>query len=483
MAFNTQLPHLAQGLDAFDIYKRGTEVADFWLERKKNAELAKIERDTQDIEDSSTRFEKMIGLAKQSKRSKWLIDDINAMQSAQAQAQLANQAKMADINKTMSETNKNNATATDTMAGVGNKRLSMLRPAHEILAQTGQTAQAMKYLDYARASGAIDDDTYKAVVDEFGAWADLSPDEIKALGFAYAKGTLDLQYNWQTANNVADNERALATNRLDNQTRLQTNALDNETSRLNNALNNETSRYNNELDNQTSRQNNIDNNQFERYKLEQENAIKAGEVEEIMVGTDGNSYIVYKNGKVEPALTGVTLGKAGVQKSETQAQRMEREEKVLNFKHAEEQSNHGVQIVSNVRKLFEGLNKGDGLIDNSLFWGQSKIAGTDAYTMMKHLETLKANVFLSQVPQMKGMGALTEAEGMRLENAVANLNPYSKDFAQALNDIEKTFRDIAQRNRQKQAIYSNASNVGLATPNAPTANIDTDYYENSAFFD
>ncbi|MDO5051206.1 MAG: hypothetical protein Q4D68_05650 [Moraxella equi] len=461
-----------QNLSGLDTYQNGLKLADLWLERQKNAEMAKIQTQTQNIENSDDRFREMIGLAKQSKRSKWLLDDINAMQSAAAQAELANREKMADINKTMSETNKNNATATDTMAGVAKKRMDMTNPLYEVLAGSGSLDMGRSFLKHRHTMGAIDDEQYQKLSDELATLEGLTGDELKNWAWHIRKGDLPVDVLHQTANNRADNERALATNRLDNQTRLQTNALDNETSRLNNAL-----------DNETARQNNIDDNQLKMWQTEQEQAMRAGEVQEIMVGTDGNSYIVYKNGQVEPALTGVTLGKAGVQKSETQAQRMEREEKVLNFKHAEEQSNHGVQIVSNVRKLFEGLNKGDGLIDNSLFWGQSKIAGTDAYTMMKHLETLKANVFLSQVPQMKGMGALTEAEGMRLENAVANLNPYSKDFAQALNDIEKTFRDIAQRNRQKQAIYSNASNVGLATPNAPTTNTDTDYYENSAFFD
>lgn len=303
MAFNTNIVTMAQGIDGLGVYENSLKFADTWLARKKDAELAKIERDTQDIEDSSTRFEKMIGLAKQSKRSKWLIDDINAMQSAQVQAQLANQAKMADINKTMSETNKNNATATDTMQGVGGKRLGMLRPAHEILAQTGQTAQAIKYLDYAKASGAIDDDIYQSVKDEWGAWSDLSPDEVKALGFAYAKGTLSPEYNWQTANNMADNE-----------TKLQMNAVDNETSRLNNQNTVNAQMYGHDLsyqrgmaeldqkDVQFQQQHSLaqDKFEFERNQVNalyeyQQNAIRNGQAR--VIHLDGKQYLDFGNGK------------------------------------------------------------------------------------------------------------------------------------------------------------------------------------------
>lgn len=462
MGFNLQLPHLAQGLNGVDIYKQGLELGDLWLERKKNAELAKIERDTQDIEDSGTRFEKMIGLAKQSKRSKWLIDDINAMQSAQAQAQLANQAKMADINKTMSETNKNNATATETMQGVGGKRLGMLRPAHEILASTGQTAQAMKYLDYALKSGAIDEDTYQAVVDEWKTWADLSPDETKAVGMAYAKGTLDPQYNWQTANNVADNERALATNRLDN-----------ETSRLNNALDNETSRYNNELDNQTSRQNNIDNNQFERYKLEQENAIKAGEVQEIMVGTDGNSYIVYKDGRVEMAMQGVALGDAKTASNTAN-------------KHAKDIADlQGAN--DTIDTALSSLNKALELSEQGIYDGyfasqradlMGNFGGTDESKRTQMYQNIITNQALSSLKSVFG-GSPTEGEREMLLKVQASAS-YPADVRRAiLQEAMQMARQKQASNRRQMQILGGGSGGGgsLASP-APTA-----HYENSAFFD
>lgn len=308
MAFNLNIAHLAKGVNGIDVWRDGNKLADEWLERQKNAEMDKIQAQTQGIENSDDRFREMIGLAKQSKRSKWLIDDINAMQSAQAQAELANREKMAGINHKISETNKNNATATDTMAGVGNKRLSMLRPAHEILAQTGQTAQAMKYLDYARASGAIDDDTYQAVVDEWKTWADLSPDETKAVGLAYVKGTLDPQYNWQTANNVADNDTKYGIAKMDNTTKFDIAKMDNTTKYDIAKMQDGTERYKTDQNNATARYQTDQKTQLELIKAEQEQAMRAGEVESIQVGSDGNSYIVYKDGRVEMAMQGVALG-------------------------------------------------------------------------------------------------------------------------------------------------------------------------------
>lgn len=416
-----------QNLSGLDTYQNGLKLADLWLERQKNAEMAKIQTQTQNIENSDDRFREMIGLAKQSKRSKWLIDDINAMQSAQAQAELANREKMADINKTMSETNKNNASATETMQGVGGKRMGMLRPAHEILAQTGQTAQAMKYLDYARASGAIDDDTYQAVVDEFGAWADLSPDEIKALGFAYAKGTLDPQYNWQTANNQADNERALATNRLDNQTRLQTNALDNETSR-----------YNNELDNQTARQNNIDDNQLKMWQAEQEQALKAGEIDQVMVGTDGNSYLIYKDGRVEMAMQGVALGDAKTASNTTN-------------KHAKDIADlQGAN--DTIDTALSSLNKALELSEQGIYDGyfasqradlMGNFGGTDESKRTQMYQNIITNQALSSLKSVFG-GSPTEGEREMLLKVQASAS-YPADVRRAI------LQEAMQMARQKQA--------------------------------
>lgn len=445
--FNTNLPHMAKGLDVIGMWQNGNKLADEWLERQKNAEMAKIQTQTQDIENSDERFKQMIGLAKQSKRSKWLLDDINAMQSAQAQAELANREKMADINKTMSETNKNNASATETMQGVGGKRMGMLRPAHEILAQTGQTAQAMKYLDYARASGAIDDDTYKAVVDEFGAWADLSPDEIKALGFAYAKGTLDPQYNWQTANNRADNERALAVAKMQN-----------DTARHGQQLNYDAQMYGHDMGYQKAvdtKQMDIDhqNSMIDANYQWQQDALRNGTAG--VVEIDGRMYLDFGNDQYLPY-----IGKDGkpvspAPKPESQKERMERQEQVINFEQSAETMQHGMDLVDRIATQMQDIGKSDGLISNGLYLLNSQIGGTRTHAIANDIETLKSNVFLTQIEKMRGMGALTDTEGKKLEGAIATLNPYSRNFPQSLQYIKDTLESAKERMKQKQAIYAN----------------------------
>lgn len=443
MGFNLQLPHLAQGLNGVDIYKQGLELGDLWLERKKNAELAKIERDTQDIEDSGTRFEKMIGLAKQSKRSKWLIDDINAMQSAQAQAQLANQAKMADINKTMSETNKNNATATDTMAGVAKKRMDMTNPLYEVLAGSGNLEMGRSFLKNRHTMGAIDDEQYQALLGELATLEGLTGDELKNWAWHIRKGDLPVDVLHQTANNRADNERALATNRLDN-----------ETSRYNNALDNETSRYNNELDNQTARQNNIDDNQLKMWQAEQEQALKAGEIDQVMVGTDGNSYLIYKDGRVEMAMQGVALG---------------------NGKNAQAGNKHAKDIADlqgandSIDTALSSLNKALELSEQGIYDGyfasqradlMGNFGGTDESKRTQMYQNIITNQALSSLKSVFG-GSPTEGEREMLLKVQASAS-YPADVRRAiLQEAMQMAQQKQTSNRRQMQILGGG---GTSTP-------------------
>jgi hypothetical protein len=50
------------------------------------------------------------------------------------------------------------------------------------------------------------------------------------------------------------------------------------------------------------------------------------------------------------------------------------------------------------------------------------VPGTDAKDFRAKLDTLKSQQFLTQAKEMKGMGALSDAEGARIERAVASLD-------------------------------------------------------------
>lgn len=79
------------------------------------------------------------------------------------------------------------------------------------------------------------------------------------------------------------------------------------------------------------------------------------------------------------------------------------------------------------------------------------VPGSKAATAKAHIETLKSQAFLSQVKNMKGMGALSENEGKKLAAALGALEydmPYS-DFKKELERI----RGILDRNRTTMASY------------------------------
>ena len=82
--------------------------------------------------------------------------------------------------------------------------------------------------------------------------------------------------------------------------------------------------------------------------------------------------------------------------------------------------------------------------------GWSLVPGTDEYGTAQRIEQLKSNAFLSSIAQMRGMGSLSNAEGMKVEAALGRLNAAQneKDFRQSLVDVQKSLsrlRDVAMK--------------------------------------
>jgi hypothetical protein len=67
----------------------------------------------------------------------------------------------------------------------------------------------------------------------------------------------------------------------------------------------------------------------------------------------------------------------------------------------------------------------------------SYLPGSEAQTVKAKIETLKSQSFLNEVEKMKGLGALTEAEGQRLVSAIGSLDRDmpEKAFKAELNKI------------------------------------------------
>jgi hypothetical protein len=70
----------------------------------------------------------------------------------------------------------------------------------------------------------------------------------------------------------------------------------------------------------------------------------------------------------------------------------------------------------------------------------SMVPGTDAYDFAAKLDTFKAKTFIPMVSALKGMGALSDAEGKRLQAAVGALDPSMSEeaFVKELEEVAKT---------------------------------------------
>lgn len=110
-----------------------------------------------------------------------------------------------------------------------------------------------------------------------------------------------------------------------------------------------------------------------------------------------------------------------------------------------------------------GLNDGTGSIVAPLL---RNLPGTDAKGFSAQLEQFKSQVFLPAVQAMKGMGQLSNAEGLALTKAIGNLDPDmpTNEFKNQVLTIYKQME--AKRNRNYGDIP--ATNLGPSgAPDAP----------------
>ena len=77
----------------------------------------------------------------------------------------------------------------------------------------------------------------------------------------------------------------------------------------------------------------------------------------------------------------------------------------------------------------------------------SIIPGTNAAGFASQLETFKAQTFIPQVAALKGMGALSDAEGKKLTAAVGALDPKMKpkEFDNQITKIKGDLEAAKQR--------------------------------------
>lgn len=94
------------------------------------------------------------------------------------------------------------------------------------------------------------------------------------------------------------------------------------------------------------------------------------------------------------------------------------------------------QVLDQAEKLFKHPGRAAGTGASS--W-MSKIPGTEAKGFGSNLETFKSQTFLPMVSALKGMGALSDAEGKKITASVGALDPDmpEKEFEESLKDTTR----------------------------------------------
>lgn len=99
----------------------------------------------------------------------------------------------------------------------------------------------------------------------------------------------------------------------------------------------------------------------------------------------------------------------------------------------------------------------------------SMIPGTDAAGFASQLETFKAQTFIPQVAALKGMGALSDAEGKKLTAAVGALDPKmkQKEFDAQVVKIKTSLEEAKQRALNMPGMPKQAQQPAIGTVNNP----------------
>jgi len=423
MVLDPTIPLQAKSFDTLGMLENGSKVAQLWQQQSTDKELGRIYNEAQGD------LSKMVELGKQSKMARFVVPQLQAQQSAQYKAAIDQQKSLAEIGKTNSETFKNNQQGGEYGANVGQKKLGAFQQAVMQGAQSGDHSSVLLGLYGAQQAGLITSEDLSTQTQLIKA---MTKDELKqyALDVTFANAKDPASISFQTANNAADNA----------------------TSQANSVRNYNASIYATKTgadtaDKNRSQAQNQFNQEFE-YKVQQDE-IRNGQAEVKEFG--GKAYIVYKDGNYRPF-----IGPDGVQvnstKPETPIQRMEREDKVLDLVNVAKSAAQSSKLAATLANDLKGLDDAAGG-----FGLMARVPGSHANAFSNQIETLKSNVFLQQIQQMRGLGALTDAEGARLEKSIASLDLSQSPqvLQQNLTAIAEVMSAGAKTANKRTKIYSN----------------------------
>lgn len=360
----------------------------------------------------------------------------NALKQKQVYDQLKTEA---DIAKTSSEASKNIAQAGGFSLDNSLKGFGAIQGVFQSAAMTGDKGQVLLGLDALKRTGAITPEDYahqfqivKAMkTDEFG-----RSDELKQYASGIGLGNKDVApYLYQSKNNEADNAQSDKNSQRTYDASIHSTDVGADTADKNRAQQGE----------QFSQT--LDFNKAKELVSQQEGKVQ-------LFGD--KAYFIDKFGKATP-VSGIDGKQLIGAKSETPIQKIERQEKALGYADSAKSAADASVLAANLANDLKGLNSTAGGF--GIF---AKIPGSPQRAFASKIETLKSQVFLNQIAKMRGLGALTDAEGARLEKSIASLDiNLEPSVLQAnLTEIAKVMSQVAVRMNKTTQIYTggNGSN-------------------------
>lgn len=430
------LPLQVKAPDMMGMLDQGSQLAQFYTQQKSDGELNRLYKET------NGDLDKMMEIGKTSPMARFVMPQLQAQKSAQQKAALDQQKTLSDIGKTQSEAFKNNQQGGGFNLDNTAKLMNSANQALYVGIQSGDANAVKLALNNAKAAGLFDSNP-EAYNQYFATAEGLStnPEGLKtfALDLQKAYAQNPEKYNSPTADNVLDNQTSIQNNTLTNQTSADNNIRTNQTSENNSVRTAETSRYSTDVGAQTA----ANRLTVDQAKIELEQ--KKGVVQQF-----GDSmYMVYPNGSAVP-ISSPTGQKITPGKPESKIEKVERVEKTQNFAIASRTAADGATLAATLANDLKGLDSAAGG-----FGLQARVPGSAAHSFASKLETLKSGVFLAQIGNMKGMGALTDAEGARLEKSIASLDLSlsPQDLQANLTQIAQTLSRAAQNANSKTHLY------------------------------
>ena len=431
MAIDHSLALQVKSADPNYMLENGSRLAKFWLDGKTESELSRI------YNESQGDLDKMLEVGQQSPMARWIMPQLQAQKSAQAQAQLETQKTLADIGNTRAQTaeryssaGKNNADAGNTVQKTSDAKLDSARRAVFAGARNGNPQYIKMGLNEALSAGAIDQQTYNQFVTQIDALGNNPSRVAEYASNAILAGSQNpASFLFQTADNEANNA----------------------TSQANNIRSTQASMYSTDVGAETADKN--------REQAAQKTELKdIGGYQAIYYPQTGE-YDFVRDANGQPM-------KSQQKTAETMQQSMERK---LSAQQAASMAQRAARAARGASDLINhaGLEKGTGW---TAFSG--KLPSGDAKAFQTDLENLKSQLFLPMIQQMRGMGALSNAEGAKVEAAIENLdvsiNP--QEMRRRLAAVAEQMNQLAQTSAKEAEIYSSGGgrlrqNSSTGSPN------------------